>query len=69
VAGSFTLKENADELVKQLKNNGYKARFLGKIGDYYKVSFYSFKDRSKAEAKRAKMIDDGTFTWIQEYEL
>ena len=69
VAGSFTLKENADELVKQLKKEGYKARFLGKIGDYYKVSFYSFKDRSKAEAKRGKMIDDGTFTWIQEYEL
>ena len=69
VAGSFVERTNATELVKQLKKEGYNAKFLGKIGDYYKVSFYSFKERTKAEAKRGEMIDNGTFTWIQEYEL
>ncbi len=69
IAGSFSEEPNAIELLKELKVQGYEALFLGKIGEYYKVSFQSFSIRSKAEKVRGEMIDAGTFTWIQDYRL
>ena len=69
IAGSFSEEPNAIELLKELKVQGYEALFLGKIGEYYKVSFQSFSIRSKAEKVRGEMIDAGTFTWIQDYSL
>ena len=69
IAGSFSEEPNAIELLKELKTQGYDALLLGKIGEYYKVSFQSFSIRSKAEKVRGEMIDAGTFTWIQDYKL
>lgn len=67
IAGSFKKKTNAKKLFKKLKKQGYDARFLGKIGEYYKVSFISFKDRSQADKRKEKMTDNGVSTWIQDY--
>lgn len=69
IAGSFNEKVNATDLVKELNNQGYDARFLGKVGEYYKVSYESFKNRLNAEKVRGEMIESGTFTWIQDFEL
>jgi hypothetical protein len=56
VAGCFSDKINADELVKSLKAMGFKAEMFGKIGNLYAVSFVSFDDKELAikELKRIR---------------
>jgi nucleoid DNA-binding protein len=56
VAGCFRDEINADELVKSLKDQGFKAEKFGKIGNLYAVSFASFDDKEMAvrELKRIR---------------
>jgi nucleoid DNA-binding protein len=56
VAGCFRDEVNADELVKSLKDRGFRAEKFGKIGNLYAVSFASFDDKEMAvkELKRIR---------------
>lgn len=56
VAGCFRDEINADELVRSLKDKGFKAEKFGKIGNLYAVSFASFDDKEMAvkELKRIR---------------
>lgn len=69
IAGSFQYENNAKNLFKDLKLKGYDAKYLGKIDDYYKVSFESFQDKDEANKKRKKLINKGISTWIQNYSI
>jgi len=56
VAGCFRDENNADELVKFLKNQGYQAEKFGKIGNLFAVSFASYisKDEARIELNRIR---------------
>jgi hypothetical protein len=56
VAGCFRDEINADELVKSLKELGFKAEKFGQIGNLFAVSFVSFDDKELAvkELKRIR---------------
>jgi nucleoid DNA-binding protein len=56
VAGCFRDEINADELVRSLKDRGFRAEKFGKIGNLYAVSFASFDDKEMAvkELKRIR---------------
>ena len=58
VAGCFRDEINADELVKSLQNEGFKAEKFGKIGNLYAVSFASFEDKEMAVSELERIRDE-----------
>ena len=68
-AGSFTLEQNARDLHDQLKSQGYESVYLGRIGDYYKVSYQSFKNEADAKAALQALKDKGVSSWMIRHEL
>ena len=51
VAGMFSIRTNAEELVKTLKAEGHNAELFGRHGDLYAVSFSSHESRAAAEVE------------------
>jgi len=68
-AGSFTAEQNARDLVKQLKSQGYDAVYLGRIGEYYKVSYQSFNNKADAKSALQSLKDKGVSSWVLKHEL
>ena len=48
VAGCFRDKINAEAMVRELNQKGYKAQQFGTVGNLFAVSYSSFTDREKA---------------------
>ena len=69
VAGSFTREQNAHKMHAALLEQGYQAVFLGKIGDYYKVSYQSFNNESNASTALQELNEKGVNSWIMRHEL
>jgi len=51
VAGMFSIRTNAEDLVKTLKTEGHNAELFGRHGDLYAVSFSSYESRAAAEVE------------------
>ena len=68
-AGSFTVEQNARDLHEQLKTQGYESVYLGRIGNYYKVSYQSFKNEADAKAALWSLKDKGVSSWMISHEL
>ena len=68
-AGSFTVEQNARDLHEQLKTQGYESVYLGRIGDYYKVAYQSFKNEAAAKAALWSLKDKGVSSWMIRHEL
>ncbi len=51
VAGMFSIRTNAEDLVKTLKTEGHNAELFGRHGDLYAVSFSSHESRAAAEVE------------------
>ena len=68
-AGSFSIEQNALALHRQLKSQGYDAVYLGRIGDYYKVSYQSFNSESDARSALQSLKDKGVSSWVLKHEL
>jgi len=49
VAGAFSNEQNADNLVIELKNNGYNAEKFGNIGSLHAVSYDVFNNKTDAD--------------------
>lgn len=71
VAGSYSVKANADAMVNQLKNDSINAFLLSvKANDgktYYRVIAGSYKDRANAEKEMNKLIAKGYNAFIAVY--
>lgn len=65
IAGCFANQDNADRLVKTLKDKGYEARNLGKIGGLFNVAFESYGDKNEAYSAARKISSDNeTKAWV-----
>lgn len=69
VAGSFEREQNAHKLHIELMGQGYQAVFLGKIGDYYKVSYQSFSNEANASTALQELNEKGVNSWMMRHEL
>ncbi|MGD2033599.1 MAG: SPOR domain-containing protein [Bacteroidales bacterium] len=49
VAGAFSIEQNADNLVLELRRKGFNAEKFGKIGNLHAVSYGVFKNKSDAD--------------------
>lgn len=64
IAGCFSIKENAENLVIDLKNKGYKASVHDFKGGLYRVSMGAFANETEAESKLATFKANGFSGWI-----
>jgi cell division septation protein DedD len=66
VAGVFREEQNADNLVIELRNQGYNSEKFGKIGKLHAVSFGVYTSKSEAE-KELRRIKQGVNpeAWIK----
>lgn len=65
VAGCFSSKENADNLVKKLNAEGYKSSVIGQNAKgLFRVSFNSFSTRELALLEMDKIKSVGKSTWL-----
>ena len=55
VAGVFREEQNADNLVIELRNQGYNSEKFGKIGNLYAVSFGVYTTSSEAEREMQRI--------------
>jgi len=60
VGGCFAQPENADRLLQELRNKGYKANRLPQYGELHPVAFASFADRQEALDLLADIRRTGT---------
>ncbi|MBN2613383.1 MAG: SPOR domain-containing protein [Bacteroidales bacterium] len=68
VAGCFRDEGNADNLVKELQQNGYKARKFGMIGNLHAVSFNAYTEKADALAELKNIRNSGNpEAWIIYY--
>jgi len=58
VAGCFRDEQNANALVKKLKQKGYDAEKFGKIGNLHAVSYSSFIDRAEAQNQLRRIREE-----------
>jgi cell division septation protein DedD len=67
VAGVFSIESNADNLVAELRSQGYNAEKFGKIGNTYAVSYGGFNNRAEAiELLRQVKANHNAGAWIKE---
>ncbi|MDG1848915.1 MAG: SPOR domain-containing protein [Flavobacteriales bacterium] len=65
VAGCFSSKENADNLVQKLKTEGYNSSVIGQNAKgLFRVSFNSFSTRELALLEMDKIKSVGKSTWL-----
>lgn len=67
VGGSFLNEANAYKFVEQLKKEGYNSEIFMKRGDFWRVSYNSFYDRSEAFSELNKLKQEGKVVWIKQY--
>lgn len=60
VGGCFAQPENADRLLKRLRDRGYPAQRLPRYGELHPVAFGSYADRQEAQEALAAIRRDGT---------
>ncbi|MEZ4790177.1 MAG: SPOR domain-containing protein [Flavobacteriales bacterium] len=59
IGGCFAQPENADRLLKELQDKGYKAARLARYGELHPVAFGSFADRQEALDLLASIRTEG----------
>lgn len=66
VGGSFSVQENADTYLSELKEKGYDAFHVGKKGRFYIVGISSHKTFSEADTAKVKYMEDnpGSEVWV-----
>lgn len=64
IAGCFSIKDNAINLVKDLKSQGFSAAILDKSGGLTRVSAGGFNSRDAAEKGLDKLKGSGNSGWI-----
>ncbi len=67
IAGAYSVKENAENLVSKLKDKGFYAEIIGKIKDLYYVSYNSYETRQDAMYELQRLTDKGYDTWLYYY--
>ncbi|MFN3917756.1 MAG: SPOR domain-containing protein [Flavobacteriales bacterium] len=66
IAGSFSIEENAINLVVQLTQKGYNAQLLGKFGGLYQVSAGASADKQSANDIARKLKDSESMdSWVR----
>ncbi len=64
IAGCFSIKENAENLILELKEKGYQASLYDFKGGLYRVSMGNFVSETEAESKLATFKANGFSGWI-----
>ena len=65
VAGSFSSKVNAEQLVSTLKTEGFKASVIGQNATgLFRVAFHSFGNKEQALLHLNKLNSSGKSTWL-----
>lgn len=65
VAGCFSSKLNANNLVAQLKTEGFEASVIGQNENgLFRVAFQSYVNRELAVSEMKKLKDSGKSTWL-----
>ncbi len=65
IAGCFSSKLNAINLVNQLKKEGFSASLIGQnVNGLFRVAFQSYKSRKLAVTEMKKLKDSGKSTWL-----
>ena len=65
VAGCFSSKLNANNLLAQLKKEGFKASVIGQNENgLFRVAFQSYVSRELAVSEMKKLKDSGKSTWL-----
>ena len=64
IGGSFKNKNNAEELKKNLLDQGYQAKVLSSDNGLHKVAYGSFASLKKAKDVRKRLEQKGEKTWI-----
>ena len=65
VAGCFSSKLNANNLVAQLKTEGFDASVIGQNSNgLFRVAFQSYVNRELAVSEMKKLKDSGKSTWL-----
>ena len=64
IAGCFGNKNNADNLVSDLKSKGYEASILDVHKGLHRVSIAGFSDHSFATTEMSALANQGISTWI-----
>jgi len=64
IAGCFSSKENADNLVTELKAKGHNAQILDVNKGLHRVSVDSFNDKTLASKELSALQSQGIATWV-----
>ena len=64
IAGCFSVKSNADGLVNELENKGYKAEIVDRQGGLYRVSAGGHNNRGAAKLAQEKLQAEGISCWV-----
>jgi hypothetical protein len=67
IAGVFSVEKNAEKQVQHLKQQGYDARIVRKIGNNCYVSYSSFSTKEEAQAKLKSIQSTGSTGWIVKF--
>ncbi|MBI5217791.1 MAG: PQQ-binding-like beta-propeller repeat protein [Bacteroidia bacterium] len=68
IAGSFTIKSNAEKFVLQLTKEGYKPQIIVASGNRNLVSIGAFTDKNEAAKEQEKLRAKGKDSWILDYK-
>ena len=64
IAGCFSSKANANNLVNDLKSKGYNAHIVDQNKGLFRVSAESFSSKSEAKSIKSKLASESISTWI-----
>ena len=66
VAGNFLLEDNANEMVRKLKNGGYNSaeKVVFDLSQYYTVVAARFDDRNSADQMAKRLKNEGFDNYV-----
>ncbi len=64
IGGAFSVMENAEKLVSELKSSGFEAHLAGKKGSLTLVAFGSFSSQEEARELLSKLRAEGRNAWL-----
>jgi cell division protein FtsN len=64
IGGCFSIKENADKFVLDLKEKGFNASILDFENGLYRVTAGSFSDASEADQNLTTFVNQGFSGWV-----
>ena len=67
IAGVFSEEKNADEMVIQLRKDGFYPEKIGRINDLYYVTYNSFEKKQDANYELKRLYDKGLDVWLYFY--